>query len=344
MSSADGAKHEGHDDTHLGNPSASKRPKIDKKNRLYICGKRHEFFEGDPKLFELVLETDRPIVDMGWMVYTDREDDGNGECIPSTRGAYLVFDNGKVKQWGYDYELWANTLSSTTFLSQVTQICCTDTHGAAAQSDGSVVTWGYNDNSQLGRTTNEPTLFHLPERVSQMATHFVTQVACTSCGTIAVTDSGDLFGWGYHFNGELGQPRTPRKITQPMRIDGLPPVKQISATGTNVCALTKDGDVYVWGGLIYRYDNPEGPDPSRPLLVVGELPKNVKQIYCGAFFAGAVTDDGFVYVWGRSRTAKMVESLKFVKIGSICYKSTEPRFEDNALIAVSDDKSRLVSW
>ena len=335
-SASAGTKRSGHGDDHLENPSASKRTKIDKKYRLYLSGKRHEFCKEDHntwRTFKLVLETDRPIVDMGWMEYMLREIDEDGSLISSTRGAYILFDNGKVKQWGYDYERWANSLSNT-FLSQVAQLCCTVSHGAAARSDGSVVTWGYNDESQLGRTTDKPNAFHLPERVPKMTSHFVTQVACTELGTIALTKNGDVFSWGQNIQGESGIPGNPT------RIDGLPPVKQIAASDIGKAgAVTEDGDVYVWG-KIYRNNG-----PSTPVLVEGELPrKKIKEICCERHFTGAVSTDGLVYAWS-SKFAKLVESLKFVKIGSICGRTSYANaIIDNHLIAVSDDRSRLFSW
>lgn len=213
-------------------------------------------------------------------------------------------------------------------------------HGAAVKSDGSLVTWGSDDENQLGRTTPAYKKFHPPGRVAQLATHFVTQVACTFYGVLALTNKGDLFSWGRDQQGELGQRgRVGDFDMDPARIEGLPPVQQISAEYTTAGAVTVDGDVYMWGSQPYAGDRES--DSSMPMMMNGDLPKNkFKHICCGGSVTGAVTDERLVDVWSaRSpRTAKLVECLKFVKIGSICLDS------NNDLIAFSDDKLRIFLW
>lgn len=55
-----------------------------------------------------------------------------------------------------------------------------------------VYTWGCNDDGSLGRPGEES----MPYLVEALASVCIVQIACGDGQTIAVSSSGEVFGWG----------------------------------------------------------------------------------------------------------------------------------------------------
>jgi alpha-tubulin suppressor-like RCC1 family protein len=89
----------------------------------------------------------------------------------------------------------------------VTQVAAGQFHSLAATSSGQLYAFGYNQNGQLGSTTNNgtatqtptPTLVGLPGEIG-----ILTQVAAGADHSLAVTSSGQLYAFGDNARGELG--------------------------------------------------------------------------------------------------------------------------------------------
>uniref|UniRef100_A0A4W5JEV6 RCC1 and BTB domain containing protein 2 n=1 Tax=Hucho hucho TaxID=62062 RepID=A0A4W5JEV6_9TELE len=93
----------------------------------------------------------------------------------------------------------------------------TGPHVVIATADGEVFAWGHNGYSQLGNGTTNHGL--TPAQVStNLLNKRVTEVACGSHHTIALTTDGEVFAWGYNNSGQVGsgstanQP-TPRRVS-----------------------------------------------------------------------------------------------------------------------------------
>lgn len=107
---------------------------------------------------------------------------------------------------------------------------------------------------QLGHNTVEDV--NVPRRVVTLQTTPVAQVACGNFFTVALTTDGRVLTWGYQgverrlgLGAEFSQ--TPDLIVRlPTLMRDLmgKHVVQISAGATHAAALTRDGEVYVWGG------------------------------------------------------------------------------------------------
>ena len=103
-----------------------------------------------------------------------------------------------------------------TGLTGVISIAAGYQHGAAAKSDGTVVTWG-----NIGT---------VPTGLSG-----VTAVAAGTGFTVALKNDGTVFAWGQNNYGQCNVPA------------GLSGVTAISAQGGTVVALKNDGTVVAWG-------------------------------------------------------------------------------------------------
>ncbi|MEQ2252224.1 RCC1 and BTB domain-containing protein 1, partial [Ilyodon furcidens] len=82
-----------------------------------------------------------------------------------------------------------------------------------------VYAWGYNNCGQVGSgsTANQPT----PRRVSSCLQNKVAvSIVCGQTSSLALVDNGEVYGWGYNGNGQLGLGNNGNQLT-PCRLVGL---------------------------------------------------------------------------------------------------------------------------
>lgn len=85
---------------------------------------------------------------------------------------------------------------------KIKQIACGDSHCLAVTIDGQVRSWGRNQNGQLGLGTTEDSL--VPQVVQAFEGISVKMVAAGAEHTAAITEDGELYGWGWGRYGNLG--------------------------------------------------------------------------------------------------------------------------------------------
>jgi alpha-tubulin suppressor-like RCC1 family protein len=77
---------------------------------------------------------------------------------------------------------------------------------------------------------------------------FIDVSARRSCSA-AVTSDGKLFTWGNGRNGMLGQDSSNVNILVPKEVPVNDTFKQVSCGYQHMCAVTTNGEVYVWGNV-----------------------------------------------------------------------------------------------
>ena len=97
-------------------------------------------------------------------------------------------------------------------------------HVVAVKSDGTVWTWGYNSDGQLGDGTTVER--HIPVQVKGPGevgylTNVIAVVA-DSYNSFALKSDGTVWGWGYNANGQLGDGTTTDRLT-PVQVKGPEP-------------------------------------------------------------------------------------------------------------------------
>ena len=169
----------------------------------------------------------------------------------------------------------------------------------ALTSTGSVLTWGQNDQGQLGQGTSSldvaspsPTL--IPAGVK------VTQIAAGCNSAYALTSTGQVYAWGSDSVGELGNGSHSGSVSSPVLVEmpvGVQPV-QLSAGNSDGYVLTSTHEIYAWGSnALGQLGDGSRTNASIPTKVT--MPNvNVVSVVGGGFNAFAITGTHQLYVWG----------------------------------------------
>ena len=203
-------------------------------------------------------------------------------------------------------------------------------HTTVISKDGGLYTWGYNYYGQLGNGTT--TNSNNPIKIMNDA------VDCAGGGnhTIALKKDGTVYTWGRNSYGQLGDGTTTnRKSSVAIQIYdhtnvltssgikyGIIPdngnysfestgeIVQVAAGSSHTAAVTKDGDLYMWGrnddGQLGVYTN---VGKNAPVLVNNSttaLPaKSVKYVALGYYHSATITKDGSLYMWGENNYGQL---------------------------------------
>jgi len=226
---------------------------------------------------------------------------------------------------------------------------------AALDEDGRLFTWGraaHDDKSipsGLGYALDSHWNSQLtPKCVDALSEDRVVGVALGFGFTLAVTDAGAVFSFGYSQHGALGHGSFEAEVL-PRRIEALALTGRrfvaVAAGVSHTLALTAEGELYGWGG---RESNGHGRDESTPQRVTALIGQPVKHVHSGDYSSCAVTEKGELYTWGRGdfgqlghgddsaqQAPKRVEGLDGVKVAAaaVCFTHALVADEDGVMWA-----------
>lgn len=221
---------------------------------------------------------------------------------------------GEVYTWGHNgyCQLGNGTTTQGTLPTlvsvnitgkRVTQLACGSHHSMVLTSDGEIFAWGQNNCGQIGSgtTTNQPT----PRKVTSCVLNKrCSQVSCGQTSSMALFDNGEVFGWGYNGNGQLGLGNNVNQ-TNPCRVSALHDVcvAQIVCGYAHTMALTDEGLLYAWGANSYGQlgtgTKANLVTPTRVASNLGRFVEIAATHY--SHISAAMTQTGRVYLWGQCR-------------------------------------------
>jgi len=174
-------------------------------------------------------------------------------------------------------------------------------HVVVLTDDGEVYSWGDNKSSQVGNGDSITVLS--PFLVSRFITTKVTRVACGSYHTLAVTENGEVYSWGFNNYGQIGCGSTasqgsPRKISFPVKENRM---IDVSCCQNSSFALSCVGSLFSWG---YNGNGQLGlnKDTHQRIPCLISLLSNItiKKISGGHSHVFALSDEGELYGWGSN--------------------------------------------
>ena len=183
-------------------------------------------------------------------------------------------------------------------------------HMLAWTSDGKLLSWGRNFYGQLGVGDHRDK--SSPQVVSYLQEEKVVSAAAGQFHSVVVTERGELYGFGYNRDYELGVgDNMDRVLPQVVPTLSGKKVVAVAAGGYHTLAVTEDGSLYTWGlnnlHQLGRAEKSSGKVPSLVPLTSGgivggrQIGKRLKatQVAAGTWHSLAVTQDGSLFAWGR---------------------------------------------
>jgi len=217
-----------------------------------------------------------------------------------------IFRQPSLWNWGrcFEGQLGVND-QITTRITPVTtllggtnwkSISCGQYYTVAIKTDGTLWSWGFNSNGQLG--VNDTTSRSTPVTTLLGGTNWKS-VAGGYVHTISIKTDGTLWTWGSNTNGQLGVNDTTNRSTPVTTLLGGTNWKSIADGGTlHTISIKTDGTLWTWG----RNDRGQlGINTTNTTLtpvttLLGGT--NWKSISCGQLYTIATKTDGTLWNWG----------------------------------------------
>lgn len=193
-------------------------------------------------------------------------------------------------------------------------------HSAAISGDGKLYLFGSGNWGVLGQGTETDARFDSPQLVDYFTKRDkrVIDVALGEYHTVALTDDGSVYTWGYGgktgmFNwmytqevGALGHGDKKHHFT-PKRVEKLAKVKSIAAGLYHTVALMESGELYSWGrglyGVLGNGSNQYALEPelNEELEDLRKTEgKEIAKVDSADEFTGVLMTDGSLYLWGKN--------------------------------------------
>ena len=188
-------------------------------------------------------------------------------------------------------------------------------HTVALKKDGTVWTWGYNANCELGDGTTDTKYYPVQVQTGEQKSNTgylenIIQVAAGSNHNLALAKDGTVWAWGYGPHGELGNGKT-YNSSLPVKVIGVSDVVSIAAGYYNSFAVRKDGTVWAWG-----YNNAgqlglgDGANRTTAQQVLGgasgsQYLTDIVEVKAATWHTLALKANGTVYAWGNNSHSQL---------------------------------------
>lgn len=165
-------------------------------------------------------------------------------------------------------------LDGTSYLTGISAISPAYYNGIALGSNGSVYTWGGNNNGELGNGTTTSKKYAV--QVSGLSGVIKISGSKNGAWDMALKSDGTIWTWGFNGSGQMGDGSTTQRTT-PVQVLGsggtgyLTDISSISAGEAMGAAIKSDGSIMMWGSNYKGQlgNGTTGSYKSSPVQVVG---------------------------------------------------------------------------
>jgi alpha-tubulin suppressor-like RCC1 family protein len=167
---------------------------------------------------------------------------------------------------------------------------------------GEVFSWG-NGRYGLGLGHEDKRVYDFPKKVEALSNRNITHIAAGYSHTLALTDQGEVFAFGYQHLGGLGLGQFVIE-SMPKKIESISDkfVIQVATGISHSLVLTREGEVISFGGGNFgQLGNGDRETHNwEPAKVTALSEIEVIQISAGGSQSLALTNNGEVFFWGKT--------------------------------------------
>jgi alpha-tubulin suppressor-like RCC1 family protein len=232
--------------------------------------------------------------------------------VASVRVILALTQDGHVYSWGYNVNLQLGNGDTNTITqplspvqvaleANVTQIALSEYGAYALAQNGTLYSWGTNNNAiMIQRTNIVNSAVPIAVNTSTLDSP-ISSIQATGAAGMIVTQSRKVYGFGNPNYGALGigSRSTSLLLTPTIMTVFDSNVTSIMCSTFAAVGITSSGKLYTWGSNNYIGFDSDTANPLKPTLLDGALQgKEVMSIAVGTAFTLALTTDGQVYSWG----------------------------------------------
>ncbi len=253
------------------------------------------------------------------LVTTKKSEDGTED--PPILGNYTVYawgnNNPGILGLGTEDTSDVPEPQIITTLSdkKITQVVSGIAHSMAINSFGQLYVWGRNAQGQLGLGDDIDSNVPIELTTGIIFAKNIVYIACSD-HSLAVDDSGLVYGWGRNSNGQLGLGGTNVDRNEPALVTAIQNQKivKVACNETHSMMLDDAGNVYSCGAngsgqLGLGYASTPVNVPTK--ITTGFLDKIV-HVSCGSLHSLALDASGRVYCWGYNFEGQIAKNTSFV--------------------------------
>lgn len=179
-------------------------------------------------------------------------------------------------------------------LEGVTAVAAGERHTLALKKDGTVWSWGDNEQWQLGDSSGSVGRTE-PAQVAGL--EGVTAIAAGDFFSVVLKGDGTLWYFGDGFVSGAANGGPVRDLAMPWQIEGISNVVSFACGRKSIIALKQDGSVWCWGYNMEGQCGGGEPGICREPVAVAGLGE-VVAVAAGEQFSLALKKDGTVWGWG----------------------------------------------
>ncbi|AET04805.2 chromosome condensation regulator RCC1 repeat protein [Medicago truncatula] len=212
-------------------------------------------------------------------------------------------EDGQLGHGDTDDRLLPTKLSAFDGQDIVSVTCGADYTVARSKSGKDVYSWGCwgrNQNGELGLGTTKDS--HVPQKILAFEGIRIKMVAAGAEHSVAITEDGDLYGWGWGRYGNLGLGDTnDRLIPEKVNIDG-DKIVMVSCGWRHTISISSSGGLYTHGWSKYgQLGHGDFEDCLVPRKVQALSDKLISQVSGGWRHSMALTSNGQLFGWGWNK-------------------------------------------
>jgi alpha-tubulin suppressor-like RCC1 family protein len=200
-------------------------------------------------------------------------------------------------------------------------------HTVALKSDGTVWSWGENNNGQLGDGTHAAS--NTPVQELSHATDWIA-VDAGGAYSVALKRDGTLWSWGYNGHGELGNATTSSSPIPVQESTLSSDWVVVDADQYHTVALKSDGTLWSWGYNRYAQTGDGTTIDRHSPVQEATLSTDWKAVCAGHYYSAAIKSDGTLWSWGYNGNGQLGDGTHTQRSAAVQEASSSTDWQDIA--------------